>query len=61
MNVNTAIDLLLALMLNAQKISVLIAQARAEGREDLTAAELATLRAEDDAARAKLVAAINAQ
>lgn len=60
MNVNTAIDLLLTLSLQAARISELIRTIRAEGRETFTKEELALLRAEDDAARARLQAAIDA-
>lgn len=56
-NLNTAITLLLAITAQAGRVSAAIAAARAEAR-DLTAEELAGLRAEDDAARAALVEAI---
>lgn len=59
MNVNVAIDLLLTLSLQAARISQLISQLKAEGREELTREEQALLRAEDDAARARLKAAID--
>ncbi len=58
-NVNAAITLLLQLTAAAGKVSTMIAAARAEGR-DLTAEELAGLRAADDAARGDLVSAIEA-
>jgi hypothetical protein len=58
-NLNAAITLLLNLTAAAGKVSGLIGAARAEGR-DLTAEELAGLRAADDAARGDLVAAIAA-
>lgn len=59
-NLNAAITLLLNLTAAAGKVSGLIAQARNEGRDDLTAEELAGLRASDEAARGDLVAAIEA-
>lgn len=59
-NLNAAITLLLNLTAAAGKVSALIAQARSEGREELTTEEMAGLRATDDAARADLVGAIDA-
>jgi hypothetical protein len=58
-NLNAAITLLLNLTAAAGKVSGLIGEARSQGR-DLTAEELAGLRAADDAARGDLVAAIEA-
>lgn len=52
-----AIDLILALLTRASAISALVAQAQAEKR-DLTEAEMNQIIAEDDKARAGLVAAI---
>lgn len=51
------IGLLLQIVEQAARVSVLIRQAQAEGR-DVTAAELAQLVVENDAARAALVDAI---
>lgn len=53
-----AIDLLLALMQNAARISSLITQARLEGREELTPDELQSIILDNDGARALLVDAI---
>lgn len=61
MNVLTAIDGLLILIGQAQKVSAIIAQARAEGRTELTAAETDQLSAESDAALSGLAAAIKAK
>lgn len=52
------IGLLLQLIEQAARVSVVIRQAQAEGR-DLTAAELASVVAENDVARAALIAAID--
>ena len=52
-----AIDLLIALLNSAGRISVLIAKAHAESR-DLTEEEWAQIVADDDSARASLVEAI---
>lgn len=57
MNALAAIDLVLALLLRAQQISALIAQAQAESR-DLTAEEWAQIVEEDSKARDALAAAI---
>jgi hypothetical protein len=59
MGVSAAISLLLALINNAGQISALIGKAQVAGR-DLTPAELDTITAADDQARAALVAAIAA-
>lgn len=59
MNATAIIDLILSLVSRLQAAASLIRQARAEGRE-ITDAELDTLVAEDDSARADLVAAIEA-
>jgi hypothetical protein len=53
MNALLATELLLKLLVQAQAIGGVIAKAQAEGR-DVTAAELDTLKAADDAAKAKL-------
>lgn len=52
-----AIELLLTLVANAGRISAVIRQARAEGREP-TSAELSAIAADNDGARAALVDAI---
>ena len=57
--VNLAIQLVLALINQAGTVSAMIQKAQSEGR-DLTPEELNTLASSDDAARAQLVAAINA-
>lgn len=59
MNINDAINLVLALLNNSAQISQLIAKAQSEGRSDLTAAEWADVLSKDDAARAGLKAAID--
>jgi hypothetical protein len=56
MNVDAAIALLLALLDNVQRISTVIAAAKADGRKDLTSGEWADIIAADDAARAALAA-----
>lgn len=53
MNSLLATELLLKLLTQAQAIGGIIAKAQAEGR-DVTAAELNTLRAADDAAKDRL-------
>jgi hypothetical protein len=52
-----AVDLVLALLVRAQAISSIIAQAQAENR-DITQAELDRIVSDDDKARTDLVAAI---
>lgn len=59
MNTDQALTLLIALLSQANEIGRLIRQAQAEGR-DITDAELDALAIEDDAARARLAAAIEA-
>lgn len=59
-NLNVAITALLNLTAAAGKVSALIAQARSEGREELTDEELAGLQGADDSARDHLVGAIEA-
>ena len=60
MNVNVAIDLLLSLVLQASRVSAMITAAKARGEDSLSVEDLAILRAENDKARADLVAAIAA-
>lgn len=55
-----AIDLLLALIENAQKIGALVQAAQAAGQTDLTPAQWATITGADDSAEAALTAAIAA-
>lgn len=55
--VAVALDLLFGLLDRASAIGALLTKAKGEGR-DITDAELDALAAEDDAARAALVAAI---
>lgn len=61
MNVLTAIDGLLVLIGQVSKVSAMIAQARAEGRDELTQAEVDMLSAESGAALDGLRAAIDAK
>lgn len=58
MKVSAALELLLQLTAAGAKLSALISQARAEGRDELTADELNSLTAENDAASASLAAEI---
>ena len=58
--VSAAIDLLVALISNAQQISQLIQTAQATGATTLTAAQWATITGNDDSAEAALAAAIAA-
>ncbi len=58
-NIATALTSLIQLTLQAQKIQQLLLTAQQEGR-DITDAELTQLAADDDAARAEFVAAIEA-
>lgn len=58
--VSAAVDLLVALLQNAQSISQLIQTAQASGQTDLTAAQWATITGNDDSAEAALTAAIAA-
>jgi hypothetical protein len=58
--VSAAIDLLVALISNAQQISQLIQTAQASGATTLTAAQWATITGDDDSAEAALTAAIAA-
>lgn len=56
--VSAAVDLLVALLSNAQQISTLIQTAQAAGRTTLTADEWATIVGADNSAEVALVAAI---
>ena len=58
MTITAALELALQLMQGAAQLAAIIQKARAEGREDLTAAELANLVTVNDAAAADLAAAI---
>jgi len=58
MKLAAAIDLLLTLITQAQRVSTIIAQARAEGRESLSEDDINELTAANDDARAELEAAI---
>ncbi len=58
MNVNLALELLIALISKSQEISLMIQQARGQGREEFTSAEWDVITRADDEARARLAAAI---
>lgn len=58
MGIDAALTLLIALLNNAAGISALIAKAKSEGRDTLSAEEWGTIIGSDDAARASLVLAI---
>jgi hypothetical protein len=58
--VSAAVDLLVALLTNAQAISQIIQEAQASGATTLTAAQWATITGNDDSAEAELTAAIAA-
>ena len=58
--VSAAVDLLVALITNAQQISQLIQSAQANGQTNLTPEQWATVTGADDSAEAALVAAIAA-
>jgi hypothetical protein len=58
--ISAAVDLLVALISNAQQISVLIQTAQASGAGTLTADQWATITGNDDSAEAALTAAIAA-
>lgn len=58
--VTAAVDLLVALLSNAQKISQLIQAAQAAGQSTLTADQWAQITGADDSAEADLAAAIAA-
>jgi hypothetical protein len=53
-----ALDLILALLQNAGKVSAIIAQRKAAGQSTISVDDLVKLVADDDAARAALVDAI---
>lgn len=53
-----ALDLVIALLNNAGKVSAIINQRKAAGQKTITVDDLAALIADDDAARAALVADI---
>jgi hypothetical protein len=58
MKTAAAVDLIIALLSRAHEISMLLAAARAEGREELNDSEMASIVATNDLARSELVAAI---
>lgn len=58
MKITAALELLLQLSQGAARLTALISQARAEGRDELTADELHAVTTENDKATADLVAAI---
>ena len=55
---SAAVDLLVALISNAQQISLLIQTAQSSGATTLTVAQWATITGNDDSAEAALAAAI---
>lgn len=59
-DVNTGLQLLTALLTQANQLAVAVKTARAQGREDLTDEEVDSFVGSDDAARAKLQAQIDA-
>ena len=58
MTVSLALELLLNLLVEGQRISALIAQAQSDGRKDLTAAEMAEIRDAANTAERRLAEAI---
>lgn len=58
MGVDAALALLIALLNNAAAISALIAKAKAEGRDTLSAEDWAQITTADDTGRADLILAI---
>lgn len=54
----TAIDLALALLMRAQQIQTLVAQAQAEGRDNLKPEEWSAIHEEDQRERRRLAEAI---
>jgi hypothetical protein len=56
--VSAAVDLLVALLTNAQSISQIIQEAQSAGQTNLTPAQWATITGNDDSAEAALSAAI---
>jgi hypothetical protein len=61
MKTAAAVDLVIALISRAHEISMLLAAARAEGREELNASEMASIVATNDLARSEFVAAIESK
>lgn len=59
MKLAAAIDLLLTLITQAQRVSTVIATARAEGRDTLSDDDIEELELANDQARAELEAAID--
>ena len=60
MEVDVAVALLIALLQEANRLGAAINAARADGRDDLTDAEVDEFAGRDDAARARLQAKIDA-
>lgn len=60
MKVDVAVALLIALLQEANRLGAAINAARADGRDDLTDAEVDEFAGRDDAARARLQAKIDA-
>jgi hypothetical protein len=60
MPVAAAVDLLVALLANAQSIGQIIQTAQASGQTNLTPEQWATITGNDDSAEAQLLAAIAA-
>lgn len=60
MKVVLALDLALHLLIQAQKISMLVAHAQAQGRTDLTDGQMTEIIHDADTARARLAAAVEA-
>ena len=58
MKIETATDLLLSLIEQAQTVSVMIRQAKEEGRDGLSVQEVDQLASANDASRQRLAAAI---
>jgi len=56
--ITLALELVVALLAKSTEISLLIQQAKAQGRDTLTAEEWASIEAKDSAARQALVEAI---
>lgn len=60
MNTLTAVNLMLSLLIEAQKIGAVVGAAQAAGRSDLTPDEMREIVADADAARDRLAAAVAA-
>lgn len=60
MKVVLALDLALHLLIQAQKISMLVAHAQAQGRTDLTDGQMTEIIHDADTARVRLAAAVEA-